>query len=148
MLLNDSSNQALTRIDNARKDVATILALIKKQEDGDANFKDLTKQATDMKEGLDGLEQQFRTPPETKGIVFSGDKVSSKVNMAGYYVGSSSYAPSPTAEVYVAHARASLQTSLETLNEYMADEVASLKQAVDDAGIGLLEAAEPVDMPD
>ena len=156
MTLVEASVTALERIDQARTDVATITALIGKQaeagehdlNDGDLPdgdlFKDLKKQADEVKEGLDTMEKRFRSLPETKGIEYSADKVNSRINMARYYVGSASYAPSPTAQVYIGQARASLEEALSALNEYMAKEVASLGASASQAGIGLLQPEPPV----
>jgi len=156
MTLVEASVTALERIDQARTDVATITALIGKQAeagehdlndgdlpDGDV-YEDLKKQADEVKEGLDTMEKRFRSLPETKGIEYSADKVNSRIDMARYYVGSTSYAPSPTAQVYIGQARASLEQALSALNDYMAKEVASLGASASQAGIGLLQPEPPV----
>jgi hypothetical protein len=150
MALSEASVTALERIDQARNDVATITKLIENRPDAkeDETLKELKKQATEVKKGLDGLEKIFRTPPETKGIVFDDDKVSSGIGMASFYVGSAAHAPSPTADVYVEIARNMLEEGLSRVNEFMVNEVADLRTAVDKAGISLLQAPEPVVMPD
>jgi len=148
--LTEASVSALERIDNARKDVATITNLIGNQPDAKDNelLKDLKKQATDTKKGLDDLEKLFRTPEETKGIVFDDDKIASHIGMAGFYVASASHAPSPTAEIYVANARTALEAGLAAVNHYMSNEVAGLSAAVNEAGIILLKPSDPVEMPE
>ncbi|NND43937.1 MAG: hypothetical protein HKN58_01340, partial [Xanthomonadales bacterium] len=140
---------ALERIVHARDDVKTLTTLISKRLEGneDEALKALKKQATEVRKGLDGLEKRFRTPPETTGIIFDDHEVDNQLGTAAYYVASATHAPSPTAEVYISLARDTLASALGDLNAYMDDEVAALRAAVNEAGIGLLEGGDPLAMP-
>ena len=109
-----------------------------------SGFRLLPDQGGKVEKGLDSMEKRFRNLPETRGIMYSADKVSSRIDMARYYVGSASHAPSPTALVYVEQARTALDEALSALNEYMADEVAALGASASEAGIGLLQPDSPV----
>ena len=148
--LSEASVTVLERIDRARTDVATITALIKSQPDAKGNdaLKALKKQAGEVKKGLDDLEKAFRTPPETRGIIFDDDKVNSGIGMARFYVGSSANAPSPTALVYVDKARRMLEAGLSLVNKFMENEVSNFRQSVSESGIQLLKDSEPLNMPE
>lgn len=137
---------ALERIDRARRDVGTIETLIgqRQADDGAADLDDLEAQAKSVREALDGLEERFRVPPETTGIVYDADKVSSRLGMAQWYVGSSPEDPSPTAQAYVADAERAVAEGLDTLNDFLRGELADFRAAVSAAGIGLLNDAAPV----
>jgi hypothetical protein len=134
---------AVERIVRARSDLDTVLALIDQNKRPGAELDDtlagLRKQASDLKDGLDELEKQFRTPPETKGIVYDEDKVVNRIGMAMSYVGSSHDAPSPTALTYVEIARTTLEDGLAALDSFVATDLSAFAQAVSAAGIGLFE---------
>ena len=144
--LEETSVSALEQIDRARNDVVTITKLIGQQSEADSDdgFKALKEQAKEVKKGLDELEKRLRNLPETKGIVYSADKTVSKIDMAQYYVGSGTGAPTATAAAYVDTARMAMEDSLSAVNEYMNNELAAFRDAVAVAGIGLLQAPEPV----
>jgi photosystem II stability/assembly factor-like uncharacterized protein len=150
MAMSEASVTALERIDRARADVVTITTLIGNQPGAsdDESLEDLKKQAGEVKNGLDALEKKFRTPPETRGIVFDDDKVTSGISMAQFYVGSASHAPSPSAEVYVAKARSMLDAALTELTRYMNTEVSALRNLINKAGIRLLKETDPLDIPE
>lgn len=140
MALRDASNSALRQILAAGDDVDIIRKLISRQieqEKTDA-LEALKKQATEVKKGLDKLEKLYRTPEKTTGITYNDDTVNSKLGTAFYYVGSGSGAPSPTSEVYVEMAVASLTEATTRVNDFMADEVTKLRENVKDAGIAPL----------
>jgi photosystem II stability/assembly factor-like uncharacterized protein len=140
---------ALERIVRAREDIDTLNRLIgSAAADDDNAFKDLKEQAREVREGLDTLEKRFRTPPKTKGITYDDEEVDNRIGTAEFYVASAQHAPGPTAEFYIADARAALATALESLNAFLAGEVANLRSAVTAAGISLLGPVEPVSLPD
>ncbi|MDX1460713.1 MAG: hypothetical protein R3348_06605 [Xanthomonadales bacterium] len=136
--------EALERIDGTRKDIGTLFRLMGKPEKDDL-YADLRKQAKQVRKGLNELEAQFRVPPRTTGIVYDDDKISQKIAMAQFYVGSSSRGPSPTAQVYVEQAQRAVREGLESLDSYMSKEVAGLRAAVATAGLGLFSSADPGD---
>lgn len=150
LVLEEASVTALERIDSAQKGVATLAGLVAQHmKSGDEQaLKPLKEMAAEVSKGLVELEKLFRTPEKTKGIVFDDFRVTNKLGMAEYYLGSSSYAPSPTALAYVADARSALQDALNRTNDYLAKEVAALGTAVEEAGISVLGSADPVAMPD
>jgi hypothetical protein len=87
-----------------------------------------------VKKGLDELEKQFRTLPETRGATYRDDKISNMLGLAQFYLGRSQDAPTPTALVYIDHARQALDQGLEALNRFMSEDLAAFSQAVDRAG--------------
>ena len=110
----------------------------------DETLKALGKQADKVKKGLDQLEKRFRVPPKTKGYVYDADKVTSRIELAQYYVGSTWDAPTETAAVYIELARVTLDDALEALNRFMSEDVAAFGSAVGDAGIGLFSPVPPL----
>jgi hypothetical protein len=135
--------EALERIDRARSDTGTIEALMARPG-SEAETEDLKAQAKAVQERLDDLERQFRTPPETTGIVYEADQVGARLGMATWYVGSSPDAPSATARAYVDDARRTLDAALGELNGFLAGELSEFRRAVEAAGLGLLSGMEPV----
>ncbi|MDH3939903.1 MAG: hypothetical protein OET46_02850 [Xanthomonadales bacterium] len=141
MGMQEQAVTAVERIAHAQAGVATALELIgQHQQPGaepDENLKTLTESAKSVQKGLAELEQRFRTPPKTKGIVYDDDKVTSKVGLAGYYIGSTNDAPTATAAIYLEQARVSLDTALESLERFMQQELEPFRRSMSDAGIGL-----------
>jgi len=138
--MRDTANSALRQIIAARDDVNVISGLIGKQiaiEKTD-ELEALKKQAGEVKKGLDDLEKLYRTPEKTKGIVYSGDKVNSKLGTAAFYAGSGDGAPSPTSETYLEIAKKSLAAATEKVNAFMAEDVTELRKTINEAGITLL----------
>ena len=101
MEMQEAAVTAVERIFYAQADVGTAQILIKqKQKPGageDEDLKALGEKAGKIQKALVELEKRFRTPPRTKGIVYDDDQVSSKINMAMYYVGSTADVPTATA---------------------------------------------------
>jgi len=141
--MQETAVSAVERIVHARADVKTVLDLIKKRQkpgaDKDDALEELSKQAAEINEGLDELEKRFRTPPNTKGITYDDDQVVSKINLAMFYVGSSSDAPTATADVYIQLASRALDEAVNEADGYLAEELASFSRSVADAGIGLFQ---------
>ena len=139
--MHESAVRAVETIVNARADIDTAIKLIgkqQKQEPGqDARLKALDEQAAAISKGLDELEKRFRTPPETRGIVYDDDKVVNLISTARNYTGSSKDAPTATAAVYHDLARQGLEEALATLDEFMTGKIDPFSQSVADAGIGL-----------
>jgi hypothetical protein len=137
--LQEQAVSALERIDRARKDIGTIETLISQQPDPEA-LKALSDSAKEAIKALDGLEKRFRVPPETKGINFESDKVTSIIGLAEWYVSSGLQAPSPTAQAYISDAEAAIAAGIAELNSYLTGDLATFRQAVSDAQIELLQA--------
>jgi photosystem II stability/assembly factor-like uncharacterized protein len=139
---------AVERIVRSRGDIDTVVSLIdQKKQPGvelDATLTALQEQAGDLKERLDELEKQFRTPPKTKGIVYDEDKVVNRIYMAMGYIESTRDAPTPTAEAYTELARISLERGKAAVDSFMAADLAAFAEAVAAAGIGLFgDSVEP-----
>ena len=142
--------RAVEAIVRARRDVGTITTLIKARPaaDEDAILMALTEQADELNEGLDELEKRFRTPPETKGIIYNYDKTINRLALAQRYVGSTYGAPSAAAKTYVQIARNSVDETLTALNDFIGSDLEDFRKAVDEAGIALLSGVQPVEVTD
>ncbi len=150
MSLQDSANTMLRQILYAREDIETINKLITRELDRNesSELSELKKQAHAVKKGLVELEKIYRTPEKTKGITYAADTVNSKLGNAHYYVGSGVGAPSPTAVRYVEMAEISLSKAATTVRKYMAGEVASFREKVNQAGITPLNIDQALPVPD
>lgn len=139
-------NDALRQITTAQKDIGVIEGLIKQKIAADEiNPKDeahplnaLSKQAGELKKSLTETEKKFRTPPKTKGIVYSADKVGSLIGNAAFYAGSTFDAPAAAAETSFSIAEDALGEAVGELNGLLTADLAAFKTAVGEAGIGLL----------
>jgi len=135
---------ALWQIHRAESDIATLMSLIEaagEQEEAngeDAPFADVKTQAGELKTRLGELEERFRVPPKTKGIVYSRDKVGSRLGIAGFYLGSTYDAPSSTAQTYIRMGEASLDSALDEVNSVLQEDLPALRRAASEAGLGLL----------
>ena len=148
--LEEAAVTALERIDGARKDLATLDELLRRAdpERQDEALNDLRENAKAAAAQLDELEQQFRNPPETKGIVYQADKIDYRIELAEYYVASAIAAPSPSAQAYMAVAREALDAGLAALNQFMGEDLAALRAQAREAGIGLLHTGAPLGVED
>jgi hypothetical protein len=142
--------RAVEGIVRARRDVGTITTLIKARPaaDEDAILMALTEQADELNESLDELEKRFRTPPETKGIIYNYDKTVNRLTLAQGYVGSTYGAPSAAAKTYVQITRNSVDETLSALNDFIGSDLEDFRKAVDEAGIALLSGVQPVELTD
>jgi hypothetical protein len=134
--LQETTVNAVERIVGVRKDIDIIKSLITQQEIADSSA--LEKQATDLLEQLKQLELRFRVLPETRGYVYDENKVSTRVGMAQAYVGSSLDAATPASAAYVQLAQNELDTALAELNAFLGGPLQQFRDAVDQAGVGLL----------
>jgi predicted nuclease with TOPRIM domain len=146
--LEEAAVTAVERITHARRDTETVIDLIKQRQQPGAelegSFKALNDQAVELRKGLDELEKRFRTPPETKGIVYDEDKVMNQIGLAQYYVGSGSGAPTATAAIYVDLATRSLSEAEAAVDRFMSTDLTDFRNSVAAAGIGLFgSAAKP-----
>ncbi len=136
---------AVERVVHAQSGVSTALNLIRQEQkpgaELDESLKALLDQGKEVQEGLLELEKRFRTPPQTKGIVYDDDKVSSRISLAWGYVGSTKAAPTAAAMTYIEQARAALAPALEAVDLFMTQELEMFSQSLSDAGIGLFGGA-------
>lgn len=136
--LNQRVQHALTRLMHTRRDIDTLTALVKSSDADEDTQKQLSKQAGDARKALEEMEKQFRVPRDTRGIVFRGGNASAIIGLAGAYVGSSRGAPNEAALQQVGKAEAAVDSSVAALNKLLSEDVAALRVAAGEAGIGLL----------
>lgn len=150
MAMQDTANRAMRQINAARADIETINRLLSEQleQNEDENLEALKKQAGEVKKALDELEKLYRTPKNTKGITYDGDKVASKLAAAGSYVRPGNGAPSATAASYFEMLRSSLAQATDKVNTFMAEDLANLRESVSSAGITLLNVNEAITLPE
>ena len=150
MAMRDTANAALRQIIAARIDVATISGLIDKQIElkKTDDLESLKEQADEVKKGLNELEKLYRTPEKTKGITYNADTVNSIIGTASFHASSGDGASSATSETYIEIARKSLLEATDKVNAFMAEDLASLRDNVDVAGIALLKASDVISMPE
>ncbi len=131
----------------ALRDIKTLKALVKTAtpEDDKEAFKDLNKQVKDVEKAFKDAEKSFRTPAKTPGITYTADKVGSKLGLAFFYVGSTEAKPSKAALAQIAVATNALNEAVESVNKLIGEDLASLKSAVNEAGIGLLNQTQVSD---
>jgi hypothetical protein len=141
---------AVERIVNARKDINAIAERIeaRKQAAEDEKLTSLQDRAKALKDNLDELEKRFRTPPETKGVPYDADKIASRLTLAQGYVASTYGAPSAAAMTYVQLARDAVDQGLTAVNGFIGGELGEFRQAVEQAGIGLLSGVQAVTYED
>ncbi|HKX55408.1 MAG TPA: hypothetical protein VJN01_04880, partial [Xanthomonadales bacterium] len=132
--LQETAVTAVERIVSVRKDIDTLNGLIARQDDATA----LKDQAKELQKQLDKLEQRFRVLPETRGFVYDEDKVSSRIGAAQYYIGSSLDAATPASQAFVELAQTTLDSALAELNAFLGGPLQQFRDAVDEAGVGLL----------
>ncbi|MFQ5548468.1 MAG: WD40/YVTN/BNR-like repeat-containing protein [Woeseia sp.] len=142
--------RAVERIVGARSDIETITELVSDRPDAEENesLSALKEQAGELGKTLDELEKRFRTPPETKGIVYGGDRIANRLGLAQAYVASTRDSPSAAADSYIEIARNSIDEGLSELNDFIDSELADFRKAVDEAGIAPLSGVTPVAVTD
>ena len=131
---------SVERIVRSRDDVETIKNLIEARQESGHNdtYLELSERAGEIITELTDLEKLIRVPPETKGIVYDADKLTSHLSAAQYYVGSSRGAPSPASQAYIDKASSEAERINGLVNDYISTELATFRDAVNRAGIGLL----------
>ncbi|MBT8079860.1 MAG: hypothetical protein KJO31_14880 [Gammaproteobacteria bacterium] len=146
--LAEKAISAVEQIVQARDDVAALKGMIgKRNKDGnDDSLTALAEQADALTESLNELEKSIRVPPQTKGIVYTADKLTSKIGMAQFYVGSTNGAPTASAETYIDIARAATAETIGKVNTVLNGELMNFRDAVNAAGIGLLSDVKSVNL--
>ncbi len=139
--------EAVERIIEARKDLDVIDQMMaRRSSDGadaeDESIKALEEQSGELRESLNELEKKFRTPPGTKGSVYSDHTVSSQIGMAAFYVASTLQAPSPTALGYIDNAKQVTNSAVSEVDTFFVEQVAPFRTAVEEAEITLLSASQ------
>jgi len=138
-------NEALRQLDDIRGDVTTLSAMISEhrerhdidEDDEEHTVNTVAKMADALKEEVDTLEKTFRVPPDTKGIVYDDDKITSKLGTAQFYLASGPGKPSAAAEQAMAMADAALKEGLAALNTLVSEDMVSLRKAAQEANLTL-----------
>jgi photosystem II stability/assembly factor-like uncharacterized protein len=142
--LRDGAVSSVERIVRLRADTETVIELIGHRKPAaaelDAGLQSLLERAEAVKKDLEGLEERFRVPPETKGIPYDEDRVVNQIELADEYVSSTREAPTVTALAYRDLAERSLDEANAALDRFIDSELAEFRRAVESAGIGLFEA--------
>ena len=140
-LTNEAVN-AVERIIQTREDLATANELLARRlarrDTDDESVEALKEKISEVRKSLDEAEKEFRTPPDTKGIVYSANTVTSRIGTASFFVGSSMDAPSESARVYMEDARRVTDAAIENLDGIFETEVDPLREEIEDAGVKLL----------
>ncbi|MEO0612035.1 MAG: hypothetical protein AAFY83_01785, partial [Pseudomonadota bacterium] len=138
-------NDALRQLVDIRDDVSTLTAMIDDHRDRHDIDEDdeshpvngVAMKADTLREALTSLEETFRVPPDTKGIVYDDDKISSKLGTAQFYLFSGQGKPSPAAEQAMGEADKALKEGLATLNTLVTEDMAALRDAAREANLTL-----------
>ncbi len=142
---------AVERLVDARADIDVIAALARKAAPEDAGDDDphaaLGKEAKELQEKLEAIEERIRTLPDTKGNIYNDDKVNALIGTAQFYLGRSFDAPSPAALAYAAAAERALEEAVSEVNAVFAGDVAAFREQANAMGLQPLMAAEPLAMP-
>jgi photosystem II stability/assembly factor-like uncharacterized protein len=141
---------AVEFIVHTRSDLDTVDRLIEQRREGAGKpatenpaLEKLSEQSANLRKSLDALEARFRVAPDTRGAVYSDDRVDSRIGLAQAYIGSSPGAGTGAASAHLKLARQTLASAQAQLHSLMAGELATFRSAVDAADISLLEAARP-----
>ena len=148
-------NAALVEITAAQRDIATLekkLADRKRRDGVEADdethpLNALGEQIGDLKSALGDIEKKFRVPPDTRGIVYDADKVSSLIGFAEFYAGSTFDAPPNAARLELAEANRALQAATSDLNDLIGGDLAALRQAAVNAGLVILNQTQIGNQP-
>ena len=108
------------------------------QADPNAEGADLVVQARDIKKALNELEERLWVPEETKGIVYSDDRVWNRV---GYVLGSMQSSWEPPTEAQRSYLESSREAAAMVLAELAvldAGAVEAFRRAVREAGLQLM----------
>jgi photosystem II stability/assembly factor-like uncharacterized protein len=139
---------AVEFIVHTRSDLDTVDRLIAQQREAANNaaednpsLKKLTTQSASLRKSLDMLEAKFRVAPETRGAVYSDDRVDSRIGLAQAYIGSTPGGQTQAATAYLELAQQSLAGAQAEMNSLMAGELTTFRSAVNAAGISLLAPA-------
>ncbi|MEM1192234.1 MAG: hypothetical protein AAGH42_02445 [Pseudomonadota bacterium] len=138
-------NDALRQLVDIRDDVSTLTAMIDDHRDRHDIDEDdeshpvngVAMKADTLQKALTSLEETFRVPPDTKGIVYDDDKISSKLGTAQFYLFSGPGKPSPAAEQAMGEADKALKEGLATLNTLVTEDMAVLRDAAREANLTL-----------
>ena len=109
--------------------------------------KALMKSAKALEKKLDEIENLFTSTSDKQDIPRTRN-VSRKIGSAMRSVSSSWESPTDDQKWLLARAEQALEKALDTLNGFMDEEVAPFRKKVQEAGVTLLPAGEPIKLKD
>ncbi len=143
MDLTETATAAADRLRDAKARTEKIDALLEDRDDESA--KAAMKQATAMRDSIqtimEGLEGR-----DVEGIRRDPSVVTAKLGGASRYAGSSVGAPSRTDRLAMEQARERLQTWIDAVNAFFADDWPAYRQAVTDADISFFDEHAPIEL--
>ena len=154
--LQETMTEAVERIRKTREDVRAVTARVKKPEERneqdepteeDPAKKALMKSAKALEKKLDEIENLFTSTSDKQDIPRTRN-VSRKIGSAMRSVSSSWESPTDDQKWLLARAEQALEKALDTLNGFMDEEVAPFRKKVQEAGVTLLPAGEPIKLKD
>ena len=125
---------ALETIAGAQRDVEVVMRKIAHAGD---DYSDLKKRAKDVSKALKKLEERFRVPDATTGIVYDDEKVLSRIGRVQGYLGSTYDAPNENVDRLQAVAEKSLEEAEAAVSEFVAGDLAEFAEAVTASSLGL-----------
>ncbi|MGH9805444.1 MAG: hypothetical protein ACRD4D_09765, partial [Candidatus Acidiferrales bacterium] len=145
----ETLTEAIERIRSTRADIDVVSKKLKEaQKDAKPEEKSeeppaLVKAGEELKEALTALERKLWVPPDTKGYIAETDPMS-KVQNVMWFLTSSYDATTPAQMAYLREAEELAEKTLAEFNQLFATRVANYRKQVEQAGITLLPAKEPV----
>jgi len=143
MDLTETATAAADRLRDAKARTEKIDALLEDRDDESA--KAAMKQARAMRDSIqtimEGLEGR-----DVEGIRRDPSVVTAKLGGASRYAGSSVGAPSRTDRLAMEQARERLQTWIDAVNAFFADDWPAYRQAVTDADISFFDEHAPIEL--
>lgn len=129
------------KIVDARDDVRVIQQRVNRaQKKAPDSLTELSDNADDILEQLNGWEKRLRVPAKTRGIVFDEDKLTSILGTAQYYVGSTLGGPSPTAKIYMDNATRAVEKAEADYQIFVSDTLQPFSRAAASTPLGLFSA--------
>ncbi|MCP3915386.1 MAG: hypothetical protein GY711_07510 [bacterium] len=147
--LNETYGDVRRRIDRTRADLELIRAKADQAKDPDADedaphpHAVLVDAMDAIEEQLDALEKKMFVTEGEKGIP-SRTRVSNKVGSVFWRASGSWDAPTDADKALVREARTALQGVVDELNPVLGEQLAALREKVEEAGLKLLAPAEPI----
>ncbi len=153
--LQELVTEAVRQIHSTRSDVDVVTGKVRKEKAANDNSKNakgkstphqkLLQSARALKKALTTMEKRLWVPLKTKGIVADTDALS-KIRYVLRSLGSSWDAPTTAQFAYLRQAEERLAAVLTDHNQLFATQVADFRRQVEEAGITILPAHEPLRM--
>ncbi len=142
---------ALRRLQDTRADLQRVMDTTRPEDeasaDGEENpYEDLREDGRRLEKSLTAMEEQLHEPPGRKGIRAERDALS-RVRNLSWRMGSSWDEPTPAQLEQLESVATRVQETLAAFNRLYAEEVAGFRAGVEEAGIRLFPATEPLSLP-